>query len=136
MENINLEETTEASQEDIVESSEVIPEVPEASAEASPEETVSGSDSLQDGLEAVAETLEEASDSGTVFTPEDLENAVFNGLERWTEEGTGQIIVQYYAPGFRKELQKFTLTEICLVIIVLVLLAASILKIIGGRAHE
>lgn len=136
MENINLEETTEVSQENIVESSEVTSDVPEASVEAFPEETVSGSDSVQDGLEAVAETLNGSADSGTVLTPEDLENAVFDGLERWAEEGTGQIIVQYYAPGIDKELEKFSLTEICLVIIVLVLLAASILKIIGGRAHE
>lgn len=147
VENEILEETTEVSQEDIVESSEVLPEVPEASAEVSPEETDSGAETSQEDLEAgadfieddpeaAADTLEESSDSGTALTPENLEDAVYNALEKWTYEGSGQIIVQYYAPGIDKELDKFSLTEVCLVLIVLILLAGSILKIIGGRAHE
>ena len=108
----------------------------EASGDFTEGEQEAAADSIDEDSEAATETLEESIDSGTSFTPENLETAFYNALEKWTEEGTGQIIVQYYAPGIDKELDKFSLTEICLVFIVLILLAGSILKIIGGRAHE
>lgn len=108
----------------------------EASGDFTEGDQEDAADSIDEDSEAATDTLEESIDSGTSFTPENLETAFYNALEKWTEEGTGQIIVQYYAPGIDKELDKFSLTEICLVFIVLILLAGSILKIIGGRAHE
>lgn len=124
----------ESSQEEPGTSEETSQEESSSGAELSQEETEAGADSIEDDQEAAAETSEESTYSGTALTPENLEDAVFNGLERWAEEGSGQIIVQYYAPGIDKELNKFSLTEVCFVVIVLILLAGSILKIIGGKA--
>lgn len=62
------------------------------------------------------------------------ETAIYNALTAYFENNTVQVVSTVDAPGINKPLDELSLTEICLVIIVLILLGRSILKIVGGRA--
>ena len=60
--------------------------------------------------------------------------ALLNGaLNEYFEQNTIQVVIDA-GDGIHKSLDELTLTEVCLVIIVLILLGRSILHIIGGRA--
>lgn len=63
----------------------------------------------------------------------DIEAAVYSALETYFEENTLLVSDVGNADGIHKKIVDFSLTEVCLVIIVLILLGGSIFKLIGGR---
>ena len=64
----------------------------------------------------------------------DLEALVNSALNEYFEQNTIRVVI--VGDGIHKPLGELTLTEVCLVIIVLILLGRSILHIIGGRAWK
>lgn len=88
--------------------------------------------------EVEAATLEESgqeSGSQQSISLEDVEVVMFDTLTEYFSVAPVQaIIVDVDDPGVNKPIEEFTLVEVCLVIIVLILLGRAILDIIGGKA--
>ena len=96
-------------------------------------------ENVEDGLgETVPEApgTDESSKelSSYVISYEEIELAVKNAMMDYYSSNTVQVVDAGDAPGINKSLDELSLTETCLVIIVLILLGRSILHIIGGRA--
>lgn len=62
-----------------------------------------------------------------------VEEAVYSALDSYFAENVVLVRDESDMDGINKQISDFSLTEVCLVLIVLILLGASILKLIGGR---
>lgn len=68
------------------------------------------------------------------LSAEDVKSIVDSSLDEYFMGNAIQIMHVGDDLGIHKDITSFTLTETCLVIIVMILLGKSILNIIGGRA--
>lgn len=63
----------------------------------------------------------------------DVEAAVYAALDSYFSENTVLVSEVGHAEGINKPIADFSLTEVCLVLILMILLGGSIFKLIGGR---
>lgn len=75
----------------------------------------------------------EAGEQSGAASGSDIEAAVYAAMESYFAENTILVSDAGDVPGIHKPIDEFSLTEVCLVIIVLILLGASIFKLIGER---
>lgn len=96
--------------------------------------SVSGND-IEDEVvneEDVTMTMEQNQQTVTVVSREDIKIAFSEALDEYFSNET--LCVMQVDAGIKKELIDFTLSDVCLVIISMTIIAQGILKIIGGKS--
>lgn len=136
MENTELQ-TFSSEVVDNIEMSEVT-ERPEENTESPVDNTELGNEEIDsteliDGVDAESGNESEAMQESSGIPSDELTDALNSVLDEYFEENTIQVEI-VGNNDIHKPLEDLTLTEICLVSIVLILLGRSILHIIGGRA--
>ena len=144
-ENDVLNESTETQEStEVVDDTEIVDSTNEAVAEDTeiPEEgtevteTESESNGVDEKLGAAAsgESTQEDVQIEYVISYDEMQAAVKSAMEEYYSANAVQVIDVGSDAGIHKTLDELTFTEVCLVIIVLILLGRSILHIIGGKA--
>lgn len=112
------------------------PEIPEEDTEVI--ESGSESGSVDENPEAVVSGESESENIQVeyVISYDEIQASVKSAMEEYYAANAVQVIDVGSDYGIYKPLDELTLTEVCLVIIVLVLLGRSILKIIGGKSWD
>ena len=88
-------------------------------------------DTSMENTEIISTETEAGEISGTSGT--DIEAAVYAAMDSYFAENVILVSDTGDEPGIYKNVSDFSLTEACLVLIVLILLGWSILKMIGGK---